>query len=310
MRNKEGKEFAKGLEFIDLTGKSSNRSNNIINFEDRIKNNENVRNTENRRNNNLDVINSGKETRKERYKTPKGTAKNQKRKQNKNILKRVAVIAAAATLAVGGVSAYKASQKIDTVQERIEIGSEAQDMGISEESLQEYKELCHRVMSIDSLDETQRTKLAMDIYESSIDTTKEKLGNALNIENPENDIKLVSANSADEPAKVVVGDTKYVQADFFSKIFREGNTIDDKTAKYINEMGNLQTKIGSDEVSKKDMINSCITVMENENKFLAGNIKVNDKGNITIEFEKQNSKTTEKAENKQDNTNQIEDDAR
>ena len=58
------------------------------------------------------------------------------------------------------------------------------------------------------------------------------------------------------------------------------------------------------------MINSCITVMEDENEFLAGNIKVNDKGNITIEFEKQNSKTTEKAENKQDNTNQIEDDAR
>lgn len=228
-----------------------------------------------------------REDKQERYKTQRGTRKNEKQKQksNKRLKKRIAMIAASAILAVGTLGAvglYKNSKEANTVQKRIEMNSTASDMGISEETLQEYQQLAQRTMGVDNLDEASRTELAEDIDEFTIASVKEKLANSLGIENPESSITLTAPNEANEPAVIDINGEKYVQTDFVDMVLKRNNTIDEKIADVIIADANLQTDIDNKEILNNDIIK----VMEKVTKFLAGDLEISEDGNITINFEK------------------------
>ena len=239
--------------------------------------------------------------RQERYTAPRGTVKraNKKPKRKlKKLLKRGLAIGTACLIAFGGYKAYseyKDSQNTLTLEQALENGETLDKLGIDrpiEEKLSKLEEIMQSDLTNQELIE-----LSDEMVDLQFDTIKTKLSNTLGIE--EKDIKLYPREDENEGARVDIKGNIYTE----KGIIEFENTISSDIANYIDEIGNmqtLQTKLEGGNFDRSDVIKAYTSVLKETSKFAAAEMKVDEKGNITLDKIRVSSLEKDKGQERDD----------
>lgn len=226
----------------------------------------------------------------ERYRTGKSTRKRVTKKQKriakaKLLRNRILAVGLAGITVFGGFKAldeYRDSKNTLTLEQALENGETLEKLGISEETAAEIGKLTK------ILDGDLTNKKLIDIAEEIPDiqkrVIKEKIGDIIEIEKV-SDITLIPAHKFDATRISIEGQGAYEKQGFINTILGE-KTISGDIAKYIDRIGNAQGKrdeILEGNINKKEDIKYYRNAIKEISKFAAGEIEIDEKGNISIE---------------------------
>ena len=278
-------------------------NNNIVNIEDYKKN----RNKEFRKSYevNRDELKTPsfmkKENTQERYTAPRGTAKKANKKPKRKSNKLIGGILIAGTVGViafGGYRAYseyKDSQNTLTLEQALENGETLNKLGIDKSIEEKLSELEERMQ--DDLSNQELIELSEDILDLQFDTVKTKLANTIEIE--EGDIRVYPRKDENEGARVDTKEHVYTE----KELLKFEDTVSADIAKYINGIGNmqfLQEELIKGDFDRSDVIKDYKSALKETSKFAAAKMKVDDKGNITMEKVRVSSLEKDKGQERED----------
>lgn len=236
--------------------------------------------------------------RQERYTAPKGTrkrAQNNAKKKSKTIKNRIIGIGLAALVAFGGYTAcseYRDSKNTLTIEQALENGETLESLGINKEIEEEIYEL-QEIMEGD-LNNQELIELAPQIYDLELKTAKTKLRDVLGLE--EGASMKLKARRGEEGARVDTDYGFYIE----KELLNFENTISSDIASYIEEIGKIQTikdEVQKGDFDRSDLIKDYKSALEKTSKFAAGEMTIDDKGNIDIEKTRVSELESKKQEN-------------
>lgn len=230
-----------------------------------------------------------------------------------NIKRRIAVLVLAGIAIVGGVgvkNAYDQYQRQNapaTVEQVLAYGEGLKELGIDNNILSELEKVQMSLQLSENLTNQEIRELAPKISNLQFDVIKTKLSKVLGV--PEGDIKVYTNSTKDgrteEKVKVINGNT-YRNKD----IFTYENTISSEVSEYIKEVAEMQDIIGDlqyGNFNREDILKVYKEMVDNTNNFAASRIKIDEKGNISVEQTKVKDLEKQANETKTDILNQEKD---
>lgn len=227
--------------------------------------------------------------------------KKQYRVNNKKLnTKRVAAVATAGVLTVGGIAVgAKKIMTPDTSENPIKIEEVAKNksnlekLGIDEKIVQNIISINEK-LNDENITNKELIDLSVDINSLQFDVIKGKIAKTLGED--EEDIKLYSRGESEgKTAQTIeVSGKVYTEKDMFNR----KDTIDEKIADYIKEVGSMQTlmqKLQNGDFNRDEVIKEYRDAMDSTEKVAAlAEISVDKYGNISMEEVQLTNKKAEK----------------
>lgn len=205
--------------------------------------------------------------------------------------KKVFAIAAAAAIAVGAnglYSEYKDSKNTISLSQSLSSGRTLESLGINEDIANKLYKLEGKAGREDLTDQ-EIDDLIQGIVNLELDVVKYKTAYALNNSNvidetiEKSDIT-VRPNDKNGSTRIIIGDVGE-----YSKVNWNGRTISGEIANYIEEISDMQgvqDRLSKGELDEDEIREACINSLKKTSKFAAGEVKIDDNGNITFETQR------------------------
>lgn len=207
------------------------------------------------------------------------------RRKIKKLIQKIKIIGMSGLIAFGSYTAYKAyanENKTITLEQSFEMGETPQTLGIDANLVQQIQEIQNELENANKLSNSELKDIGSDISQLQLDVIKSKIANTTGKEN----ITLRERNN-DGIAKAKINEQIYIEKD----IFDNKNTISKNIANEIQRAGENQRLVGSmyyEDIDRSDVIKQMKDNINSLDKFAAGKMSMDEKGNITLD------KTTQK----------------
>lgn len=207
------------------------------------------------------------------------------RRKIKRLIQEIKIIGMSGLIAFGSYTAYKAyanENKTITLEQSFEMGETPRTLGIDANLVQQIQEIQNELENANELSNLELKDIANDISQLQIDVIKSKMAYATGKE----DITLKERDN-NGMAKVKINEQIYNEKD----IFENKNTISKTIANEIQRAGENQRLVGSmyyGDIDRSDVIDEMKNNINSLDKFAAGKMSIDERGNITLD------KTTQK----------------
>lgn len=226
----------------------------------------------------------------ERYRAKKINRKSLTKKQKmiakaKLLRNRALAAGLAGIMIFGGFNAlheYRDSKNTLTLEQALENGETLEKLGINEKIATEIDELTTKLEG--DLTREELIDIAEEIPEIQMEVIKTKIADKIEVESLQ-DIKLTPTTETTDTRISVEEKGGYERNNIINVILGE-KTISGDIADYIDRIGNAQGKrdeILNGDIDKEKDIKYYRNAIKETSKFAAGEIKIDEKGNISIE---------------------------
>lgn len=205
-----------------------------------------------------------------------------------NVKKKVVALLLAGVTIAGGYNVaknvyneYQQQNSPITLEQALEEGETLEILGINNNIVSEIQEI-KTMLERDDLTNEEMIRLAPRISALQFDTAKTKLANTLGVS--ENDIKLYTRHAEEGQTRETVETSNNIYTN--KDIFTYENTIPTEISNYIKEIASMQDtmqQLQEGNIDRKEILKKYNDKIENTSKFAATVIKVDEKGNISVE---------------------------
>ena len=206
---------------------------------------------------------------------------------------RITALLLSGAIALGGFavgsgiygSVQGANKPITTKHAIYLLGETPKSLGIRPEIYNEIQGI-EELLQNDNLSDEQITQMAPRIYHLCIDSTKSKLASTLGVN--ENDISLTHRNAEEgTTVQTVTVKSNHQNTVYRSKDFLTfNNSISDEIADSIKDASRMQeimSKIQSGNYNREELLSTYREIVNNVDQFSAMKLKVDDRGNISVD---------------------------
>lgn len=226
----------------------------------------------------------------ERYRAKKinrkSLTKKQKRRAKAKLLRNRAIATGLAGIMIfggfNGLHEYRDSKNTLTLEQALENGETLENLGINEKIATEIDELTTKLEG--DLTREELIDIAEEIPEIQMEVIKTKIADKIEVESLQ-DIKLTPTTGILNTRMDIEGKGGY-EADKIMHTVLGEKTISSDIAEYIDRIGNAQgkrDKILNGNMDKAKDIKYYRKAIKETSKFAAGEIEIDEKGNISIE---------------------------
>ena len=238
-----------------------------------------------------------------------------KRKIKNSIKLTLGALGLSASVLVGAksISNYRQSRPI-SIEQAMDAGMSLKDIELDEDIYNRIIELKERLNNCENMSKEEIINLGSEIVSTELLTIKSKIAKAVNEKNPDSQ-KVFSSNISvkrstvgkDYIYTVNIGDITYTSKDI-TGIFGEEKTISGEISNYIEDIIDLQDSI--EEINNLDITNKLKNNVKKEYEphikviegMATGEIKIDDKNNMTVDYFTQ--KELGKYKNEKENENE------
>lgn len=223
----------------------------------------------------------------ERYHAKQQVQGRVKPKRNtKNMKKILATVGLTGLIAVGSIKGYQFYQEQTqtiNLEQALQMGKDIQTLGLTPELVERMETVGDVLEEPDTLSNVE----LMEIGDEIRDIQKEVIHTKLQAVTGQEDIQFRSRDKNDGRCSVKIGDTTYWQDDIFNVGEKEiSDNIIDQFESYHDYSSDIN-KMNYQDLYRKSYIKKITKQMGKVEKFAAGEISIDEKGNITMEQTKQ-----------------------
>ena len=233
---------------------------------------------ERRENERLSVQNFKKERYTSKTKSSKGRAMSSK------ALKKIAEVAAVATIAVGGYMVYQEHQRQNSPAPIEETLKASEDLKLENSTIEQIEAMKESVANIDELSDAEIQNLLVETRDLYLTTVKDKLADVYNVETDE--IQILPENDMADPESVDFATRQLASVLVNGEVVAEGDQIPQDLKDYFKECEYASTNVrnyvskAEENYNRENAINALKDDMSKIEEMGVTEISKNDDGSL------------------------------
>ena len=233
---------------------------------------------ERRENERLSVQNFKKERYTSKTKSSKGRAMSSK------ALKKIAEVAAVATIAVGGYMVYQEHQRQNSPAPIEETLKASEDLKLENSTIEQIEAMKESVANIDELSDAEIQNLLVETRDLYLTTVKDKLADVYNVETDE--IQILPENDMADPESAKYESRKLASVSVNGEVVAEGDQIPQDLKDYFKECEYASTNVrnyvskAEENYNRENAINALKDDMSKIEEMGVTEISKNDDGSL------------------------------
>ena len=233
---------------------------------------------ERRENERLSVQNFKKERYTSKTKSSKGRAMSSK------ALKKIAEVAAVATIAVGGYMVYQEHQRQNSPAPIEETLKASEDLKLENSTIEQIESMKESVANIDELSDAEIQNLLVETRDLYLTTVKDKLADVYNVETDE--IQILPENDMADPESVDFATRQLASVLVNGEVVAEGDQIPQDLKDYFKECEYASTNVrnyvskAEENYNRENAINALKDDMSKIEEMGVTEISKNDDGSL------------------------------
>ena len=233
---------------------------------------------ERRENERLSVQNFKKERYTSKTKSSKGRAMSSK------ALKKIAKVAATATIAIGGYMVYQEHQRQNSPAPIEETLKASEDLKLENSTIEQIESMKESVANIDELSDAEIQNLLVETRDLYLTTVKDKLANVYNVETDE--IQILPENDMADPESVDFATRQLASVLVNEEVVAEGDQIPQDLKDYFKECEYASTNVrnyvskAEENYNRENAINALKDDMSKIEEMGVTEISKNDDGSL------------------------------
>lgn len=233
---------------------------------------------ERRENERLSVQNFKKERYTSKTKSSKG------RTMSSKALKKIAKVAAAATIAVGGYMVYQEHQRQNSPAPIEETLKASEDLKLENSTIEQIESMKESVANIDELSDAEIQNLLVETRDLYLTTVKDKLANVYNVETDE--IQILPENDMADPNSATYESRQLASVLVNGEVVAEGDQIPQDLKDYFKECEYASTNVrnyvskAEENYNRENAINAIKDDMSKIEEMGVTEISKNDDGSL------------------------------
>lgn len=233
---------------------------------------------ERRENERLSVQNFKKERYTSKTKSSKGRAMSSK------ALKKIAKVAATATIAIGGYMVYQEHQRQNSPAPIEETLKASEDLKLENSTIEQIEAMKESVANIDELSDAEIQNLLVETRDLYLTTVKDKLANVYNVETDE--IQILPENDMADPNSATYESRQLASVLVNGEVVAEGDQIPQDLKDYFKECEYASTNVrnyvskAEENYNRENAINALKDDMSKIEEMGVTEISKNDDGSL------------------------------
>ncbi len=233
---------------------------------------------ERRENERLSVQNFKKERYTSKTKSSKGRAMSSK------ALKKIAKVAATATIAIGGYMVYQEHQRQNSPAPIEETLKASEDLKLENSTIEQIESMKESVANIDELSDAEIQNLLVETRDLYLTTVKDKLANVYNVETDE--IQILPENDMADPNSATYESRQLASVLVNGEVVAEGDQIPQDLKDYFKECEYASTNVrnyvskAEENYNRENAINALKDDMSKIEEMGVTEISKNDDGSL------------------------------
>lgn len=233
---------------------------------------------ERRENERLSVQNFKKERYTSKTKSSKG------RTMSSKALKKIAKVAATATIAIGGYMVYQEHQRQNSPAPIEETLKASEDLKLENSTIEQIEAMKESVANIDELSDTEIQNLLVETRDLYLTTVKDKLANVYNVETDE--IQILPENDMADPNSATYESRQLASVLVNGEVVAEGDQIPQDLKDYFKECEYASTNVrnyvskAEENYNRENAINAIKDDMSKIEEMGVTEISKNDDGSL------------------------------
>lgn len=233
---------------------------------------------ERRENERLSVQNFKKERYTSKTKSSKGRAMSSK------ALKKIAKVAATATIAIGGYMVYQEHQRQNSPAPIEETLKASEDLKLENSTIEQIESMKESVANIDELSDAEIQNLLVETRDLYLTTVKDKLANVYNVETDE--IQILPENDMADPNSATYESRQLASVLVNGEVVAEGDQIPQDLKDYFKECEYASTNVrnyvskAEENYNRENAINAIKDDMSKIEEMGVTEISKNDDGSL------------------------------
>ena len=233
---------------------------------------------ERRENERLSVQNFKKERYTSKTKSSKG------RTMSSKALKKIAIVAAVATIAVGGYMVYQEHQRQNSPAPIEETLKASEDLKLENSTIEQIESMKESVANIDELSDVEIQNLLVETRDLYLTTVKDKLANVYNVETDE--IQILPENDMADPNSATYESRQLASVLVNGEVVAEGDQIPQDLKDYFKECEYASTNVrnyvskAEENYNRENAINALKDDMSKIEEMGVTEISKNDDGSL------------------------------
>lgn len=227
-------------------------------------------------------------------------AKRRRRELIGKMAKGITAIGASALVLLSGgkaIANYVDGQNTASLDDMLKHGETLKELGINEEIKTELDQIRQELSESGDLSNAELQKLSTKVSKLQENVLKTKLSSALNTDN------IIISYETDKDlgitTQIKAGDEKYV-SESVQTIFNGEQTMGQEIKDYIynqNEVEDLAQSMTKEDINRGEIINRLNQAVNEIDKFAAGELELEENGDITLSYVRQSELNQENKEN-------------